>query len=292
MGISMSGLRELDAAGLFRGGRARVLDVGAQNLYHSSAEDVLAFLRRYGRRPDDPGLPAKADDLAARSHSTCPATLTYLGELLAETTIGYQAIDIFDAPRTRIVDLNRGRLPRGLRGRFDLVLNFGTTEHVFGQHAAFRGVHDALAAGGCAYHQLPATGFVNHGYFTYHPRLFADLAAANGYTLLGLHYSACGTGAVAAADPPPGLADAARFRETAGWLRAQAPVVPNGLLNVLYRKERAAPFRLPLETMSTLGAPAGRIARAYGRPGPRSGAARRVLKTLGVGRALRAVGLR
>lgn len=295
MGISMKTIWALDGAGVFLGGRARILDIGPQNLYHAAAEDVLRFVRKYARRPADPGLPALADDLARRSYSKCPSTLTYLSEVLAETTLGYQAVDIFHAPRTRIVDLNFERLPRDLRGRFDLVLNCGTTEHLFGQYTAFRAIHDGMKVGGHAYHHLPTTGFINHGYFTYHPRVFGDLAAANGYALLDLHYTGDDDAAIGEAAPPPNLADPARFRATARQLHARAPVIPNGLLSALFRKERVGPFRLRLETMSTLGTPARRIARAYGLPvpaAPKIGTARWVLKTLGVGHALRAVGLR
>jgi hypothetical protein len=295
MGIGMDTIAALDAAGAFRGGDCRVLDVGPQNVYHATPAEVLGFLRKYARRPDDPALPAKAADLAARSYSTDPATLTYLSEVLAETTIGYDAVDIFAGPKTRIVDLNVERLPRSFRGRFDLVFNCGTTEHLFGQLAAFRAVHEAVRVGGHMYHHLPATGFLNHGYFLYHPRVFGDLAAANGYALLGLHYTPVGgAGAVKEADPPPNLADPARFRATARALFT-GPPIPDTLLSVLMRKENADPFRLRLETMSTLGHPARRIARRYGLPvarPPRIGTARWVLKALGVGDVLRRFGLR
>jgi SAM-dependent methyltransferase len=294
MGIQMKYVQVLDRAGAFKGGTARVLDVGASNLYYAEPADVLAFLRKYGKRPDDPGLPAKAADLARRSYSTCPKTLTYISELFAETTIGYQAIDIFEAPATRIVDLNFERLPRAFRGRFDLVTNFGTAEHLFGQYNLFRAMHDALAVGGHFYLQLPTVGFTNHGYFTYHPRAFHDLAIANGYTVVDLSYTDV-QGRVRLDEKCvlPGMADPGRLAATAKALAV--PEVPDALLNVFWRKETAAPFRLRLETVSSLGAPTRRIARRYGIPlpkAPRIGTARWVLKTLGVGNALRAVGLR
>lgn len=294
MGIQMRYIGVLDRAGAFRGGHARVLDVGASNLYHAEPEDVLAFLRRYAPRPARPDLPAKADDLARRSYSTCPKTLTYVSELFAETTIAYQAVDIFEAPATRVVDLNFERLPREFRGRFDLVTNFGTAEHLFGQYNLFRAMHDAVKVGGHFYLQLPTVGFTNHGYFTYHPRAFHDLAVANGYAVLDLSYTDVqGRVRLDERCVLPGMANPDRLLATAKNLAV--PEVPDALLNVFWRKETAAPFRLRLETVSSLGAPARRIARRYGIPtpkAPRIGTARWVLKALGVGHALRAVGLR
>jgi SAM-dependent methyltransferase len=289
----MKFLKALDRAGVFDGGRAAVLDIGASNLYYARPEEVLEFFRKYGKRPLDDWLLARAARLARRSHPGPGYALSYVSEVFAETTIRYQALDIFEAPATRILDLNFEHLPRALTGRFDLVLNFGTTEHLFGQYNAFRVMHDALKVGGYFYHQVPTTGFLNQGYFTYHPRVFGDLAAANGYRIVELFYSGDGHGVIGEGyDPPPNLADAARFRATARELGGANAVIPNGLLNALMRKERAGPFRLGLETMSTLGAPAPRIARAYGLPLPPTSLPRRVLKKLGVGHALRALGLR
>ena len=295
MGVSMAYLSHLSRAGLFRGGRARVLDIGASNLYYATPNELLDFYRANAGRPLDDHHHALAADLARRSHPGPGYGLTYLSEVLRGTPVEYQALDLFDAPKTLPFDLNHDRLPRALRGRFDLVLNFGTTEHVFGQANAFRVIHDALKPGGHAYHHLPTTGYINHGYFAYHPRAFGDLAAANGYTLVELHYSGDDDGALGDAEPPPNAPDPGRFRATARALHARGPVIPNGMLNVLYRKETDAPFRLRLETVSSLGTPVRWIARRYGLPvppAPKIGTARWVLKALGVGHALRAVGLR
>jgi hypothetical protein len=38
-------------------------------------------------------------------------------------------------------------------------------------------------------HALPAQGNVNHGFYGYNPRFFADLAAANGYEIVDLSFT-------------------------------------------------------------------------------------------------------
>ena len=293
MGLGMPTLMALERAGVFRTGDVSVLDIGTSNLYHAPLADVLFFFEKYGRRPLDGRLQAKARDLSERSapDPTRPLAMTLVGELLAETTIRYRSLDVFRTPFTRVFDLNAERLPLRMRGRFDLVLNLGTTEHVFGQQNAFRVMHDAVRPGGHFFHQLPATGFFNHGYFTYHPRMFGDLAAANGYTVVDLRYSdPQGHWAFEEhCHPPPNLADATAFRESVRRLSADTPAVPNGLLNALMRKERAGRFQVPLETVSSLANPDARVAGVY--HGVRFRAARRVLKAVGVKRAMQALRL-
>ena len=295
MGISMPYLMALDRAGAIPQNGAAILDIGASNIYGATIGELMDFLEKYGKGPVDARLRAKAEDLSARSDPTHPRALTFVHELLEETTIRYQAIDVFPGPHTRIIDLNCESLPRSMVGRFDLVLNFGTTEHVFGQFNAFKVIHDALKPGGHAFHQVPSTGFFNHGYFKYHPKLFGELAAANGYEIVDLYYSEPqGYATVAACTPPPNLTDPTRFRTTAAALGAEAPTQPDGLINALLRKGKAGRFRAPLETLSTLGPVAPRIARGYGGPARLVSPvriARRALRRLGVGRALRAMGL-
>lgn len=294
MGLGMPTLMALERAGVFGNGRAAVLDIGTSNLYHAPLKDVLYFLGKYGKGPLDDRAVAKARDLSERSapDPTGRKALTFVGELFAETTIRYQSLDIFRTPFTRVFDLNFESLPEDMVGRFDLVVNCGTTEHVFGQYNAFKVMHDAVRRGGHFFHQLPTTGFFNHGYFTYHPRVFGDLAAANGYAIVDLSYSdPQGYGVIEdGCFPPPNLADPTAFRESVKRLAAQTPTVPNGLLNALLRKERSRPFRVALETVSNVGVPDSRIASAYA-PRPHFQMTRRMLKALGVKRALRALRL-
>jgi hypothetical protein len=67
------------------------------------------------------------------------------------------------------IDLNRGRVPRRLRGAYDLVVNGGTTEHIANQMNAFRIIHNLVRVGGVMYHELPAGGLVDHSLVSYQP---------------------------------------------------------------------------------------------------------------------------
>lgn len=100
----------------------------------------------------------------------------------------YEAIDINSRFGSMIMDLNLD-LDRhyGFRRACDLVVNTGTSEHVFNQAAFLRNAHNLAAPGGLMLHVVPFTGYTNHGFYNYQPNLFYDLAAANGYALERLH---------------------------------------------------------------------------------------------------------
>lgn len=95
------------------------------------------------------------------------------------------SIDVVGAgPDFRYLDLNVADTPADLIGRFDLVTNAGTTEHVFNQLNCMRVMHDLAKVRGVMAHVVPAAGFFNHGFFHYTVKFFTTLARANGYHCL------------------------------------------------------------------------------------------------------------
>lgn len=70
---------------------------------------------------------------------------------------------------------------------FDLVTNNGTSEHLFNQASVFQWMHALTKSGGLMLHILPWHGWINHGFFNYHPILFRDLAVANAYNIEALY---------------------------------------------------------------------------------------------------------
>jgi SAM-dependent methyltransferase len=81
-------------------------------------------------------------------------------------------------------NLNTDTVSAKLASKFDLVTNFGTTEHVANQLNAFRAIHDLTAPTGIMFHVVPAAGFSNHGFFNYNMRFFFCLAKANNYDVI------------------------------------------------------------------------------------------------------------
>lgn len=153
----------------------------------------------------------------------------------------YVALDI--APtgaHVRRFDLNNQRVPWRLRGKFDLVTNCGTTEHVLNQLNAFRVIHDLTRPGGFIYHQLPIAGHKRHGLVNYNLKLFELLRAENGYDVLGsgFHASTDEEDDPGAATP----ASAVSLHQYRAKYRS-----PDACLRILFRKTHDGHFRVPLD---------------------------------------------
>lgn len=78
----------------------------------------------------------------------------------------------------RIVDLNQ---PATL-GKYDIVLDLGTTEHCFNIGQALKNAVDAIDVGGRIFHTSPVT-MINHGFYNLNPTFFADFYTQNGFEL-------------------------------------------------------------------------------------------------------------
>jgi hypothetical protein len=95
----------------------------------------------------------------------------------------YASIDIDGSPGSIPLDLNYDDVPPEAKGGYDLVTNFGTTEHVANQLNAFKIIHDLTAPGGIMIHHVPTQGMFNHGLVNYNFKFFWMLARSNGYNV-------------------------------------------------------------------------------------------------------------
>jgi hypothetical protein len=101
----------------------------------------------------------------------------------------YAAVDIDGSPESIPLDLNYDNAPSRLKGKYQLVTNFGSTEHVANQLQAFKVIHDLTALGGVMIHHVPAQGMFNHGLVNYNPKFFWMLARSNGYKWVYMDFS-------------------------------------------------------------------------------------------------------
>ena len=104
----------------------------------------------------------------------------------------YASLDLNDERATWRLDLNEPlALPLhhaegGQVDPFDVIYDGGFAEHVFDVAEVFRTCHRMCADGGLMLHALPTTGGLDHGFWSVHPCLYRDLAAANGYEVVSL----------------------------------------------------------------------------------------------------------
>jgi len=79
-----------------------------------------------------------------------------------------------------IHDLNKP-VPRELEGRFNFILDGGTSEHVFDVRQVMRNIARLLKPGGRVLHMQPMNNYVNHGFYQFSPTFYFDYYSANAF---------------------------------------------------------------------------------------------------------------
>lgn len=162
-----------------------ILELGDQWINIEPGPDEIAALRRLVSRASRD--PSRVDDIMGRHFINRPRRIASAFE---DSDFCYRCLDVCDGPGIIRADLNEYRVPAEWRGRFDLVTNFGTTEHVLDQVNSFRVMHDFAKVGARFIHHVPFAGYFNHGLFTYTPAFFVFLAHANNYEIEQLDLTA------------------------------------------------------------------------------------------------------
>lgn len=96
----------------------------------------------------------------------------------------YRSFDIVEAPHCGYFDLNTDAVPQRHREAFDLLLNFGTTEHVLNQFNAMKTMHDLAKPGGLIYSLFIRGGHMEHGLLHYSDRFVDLLCTGNAYEII------------------------------------------------------------------------------------------------------------
>jgi hypothetical protein len=175
-------LMKLKQQGHIANGSA-VIEIGAQQLDDSfikATDDIAAAGRLFGALTPPPAFTwtgARSDTNVLAGAPLARAFWIWLG-------LDYASIDIDGSPGSIPLDLNYDEVPAEFVGRYDVVTNFGTTEHVANQLQSFKIIHDLAAAGALMVHVLPAGGVLNHGLVAYNPKFFWLLGRSNGYKIV------------------------------------------------------------------------------------------------------------
>jgi hypothetical protein len=227
-------LRELD---LIKPGDA-VVEIGAQQLTADllRSADRVRHLGKLLGVEDMPPLPAAIDDFAKAPLAR---------DLYRWLGFDYAAVDINDAPGNIPLDLNFDRAPRRLRRRFQLVTNFGTTEHIVNQLNAFNVIHDLTAVGGIMLHALPGDGQLDHGMFNYKFKFFWMLARSNDYEFIDADFSTDDDAV------PADVIEFLRLYSEPSAERARTCPVTEACIRVALRKRHDIAFVPPLENVPT-----------------------------------------
>jgi hypothetical protein len=262
----------MKALGILATPGAGLLDLGSSNLYEADAAAIAAFVRRHASDVG-PDLDAFAERVAPGSRYdpvTGGVNESFLGEVLERAGFCCEAIDIARGYRTRILDLNHAALPQDMVSAFDAVINFGTIEHILNQTKSFCVIHEAAKPGAMIWHQLPAVGYLDHGYFVYTGRFFFDLAGYNRYEVVDMWFDGPGR-------PEDVFAAVRSYRSMFPALERRlshidtiardkmlaATPIPTMSINVVFRKLHDVPFTAPIERTTSVGMIPFSVIRAY-----------------------------
>jgi hypothetical protein len=167
--------------------RGSVIEIGAQQLANSfleARERVDLAGRLFGASGSCP-LPApRPTEIVHGDLEHLAADAPAARDFWMWLGFDYAAIDIDGSPNSIPLDLNYDSAPSGTVGKYQLVTNFGTTEHVANQLNAFKIIHELTALSGLMIHHLPMQGMLNHGLVNYNLKFFWMLARSNGYRVV------------------------------------------------------------------------------------------------------------
>jgi hypothetical protein len=144
------------------------------------------------------------------------------------------AIDRNGTPNALKLDLNG---PIDIGEKFDVVINHGTSEHIFNIGQVFKTAHDHCDEGGWMIHDAPFTGWVDHGFYCLQPTLFYDLAHANCYEVAKVAIHEFTSRTIINVDS----------RTAAAQLANAGKLPANSMLFVAFRKRVDREFRVPMQ---------------------------------------------
>jgi len=116
-------------------------------------------------------------ELGNQDYNGTPAKKIYIGLGVIHTSI-----DLNGQHGALILDLSQ---PITRKFNFDVLTNYGTTEHVAEQYECFRNIHNMVKEGGVMIHGVPKNGsWPGHGRYYFEEIFFSDLAALCNYNII------------------------------------------------------------------------------------------------------------
>ncbi len=167
---------ELATAGHFAGVHS-VLELGPQDHFFPTSQLEAIASRRIGN--DATGVLASIADVTLPFSARQAAFYALFG------AGHYKSVDSFDSRADLRCDLNTAQ---SIDDAVDLLVDCGTTEHVFNAGNVFVFTHNSLKVGGVALKVLPSFGDNTHGFFNIHPTCYFDVARVNNYEILDFRY--------------------------------------------------------------------------------------------------------
>ena len=97
----------------------------------------------------------------------------------------YSCVDYLDERADLNLNLND---PIEIDRTYDVVVDFGTSEHLFNIGQSFQNAYNLLRPGGLVLYHLPVMGQIHHGFYNIHLVLYRSLVAAGLYESVRMRY--------------------------------------------------------------------------------------------------------
>ncbi|WP_373036550.1 hypothetical protein [Sulfurimonas sp.] len=156
-----------------------IIEFGSQDI-DTDIDSLHDFIRSFNKKPLD------LKDYISENYSRLSTRYLYESICIKK----YDCIDIDGTHNSLKFDLNYNLQDKyNFTKKYDIVTNFGTTEHIFNQYSCFENIHNLCNEEGLMIISLPIEGYSNHCFFNYHPTFFEHLANNNNYEILYMDYN-------------------------------------------------------------------------------------------------------
>lgn len=156
-----------------------VIQLGRSTLYFGR-DELEGWAREQGVRLAA-GIPTRPSHDPRLARQGCIDDRTFFSLLGCERV---ESCDISDwEGADHVFDLNRP-VPEALHGRFDVVLDPGSSLQIFDQPQLLRNLHALTAPGGRVIHvAVPSNNHVDLGFYMFSPTFYDDFYRANGWRI-------------------------------------------------------------------------------------------------------------
>ncbi|MEO5357738.1 MAG: class I SAM-dependent methyltransferase [Nitrospirae bacterium YQR-1] len=186
MGLQQSFLKLIIRSKKKYGLAGPVLTLGNQDIY-ADEHDLMRWLRTEDVAFTNPqtirrysGTSIVLRNPKARDFIHASTFFEFLG--ISESD--YYDVDKYDFDKPKILHDLEEPFPESFRGRFNLIIDAGTLEHIFDIKSVLVNIVSAAKPGALVLHFTPADNFLNHGFYQLSPTLFHDFYTLNGFEVL------------------------------------------------------------------------------------------------------------
>lgn len=163
-----------------------ILTLGNQDIYASQKETEKMLLDENikFKRPTKIILSTSQDlvklNPEAKNYLHAKTFFNYLG--ISEKD--YYDVDKFDFDKPKIIHDLEKPFPQKYHNFFNFILDSGTLEHIFDIKAVMENIVKAVRIKGYVLQMIPASNFLNHGFYQFSPTFFYDFYTSNGFEII------------------------------------------------------------------------------------------------------------